>query len=69
MHDHPELTQEMRREMEKIASEAEGWDRSLAPPVINTPVDKFRDAYTLIMERKVIGKSCVVWQPEEKAKL
>jgi hypothetical protein len=67
MMDHPELTEEMIRAMNAIA--ADGRDRSLAPVVINKPLDQFRDAYRLIMNREVVGKACVMWQPEEKAKM
>lgn len=67
MIEHPELTAEMVAAMNAIADE--GRDRSLAPIVVNVPVDRFRDAYNLILTKKVIGKACVLWQPEEKAKL
>jgi NADPH2:quinone reductase len=68
MLDHPELTAEMIAEMEKIATSASK-DRRLAPVTQCVPVDQFREAYNLILRKEVIGKACILWQPEEKAKL
>lgn len=68
MFDHPELTVEMVNAMNQISSDSKK-DRTLAPVVANIPVDQFREAYKLINERKVVGKACVLWQPETKAKL
>lgn len=68
MLEHPELTAEMIEQMDLIARDPQR-DRSLAPPTINVPVDNFREAYNLILRKEVIGKACVLWQPEQKAKL
>jgi hypothetical protein len=67
MVNNPALVTEMIAEMDKISSS--NGDRTLAPFVINRSVDQFREAYRLILDKKVIGKACVLWQPEEKAKL
>lgn len=67
MMEHPEITAEMIREMDAIASE--GRDRSLAPVTVCCTPDRFRDAYNLILTKQIVGKACVLWQPEDKAKL
>lgn len=67
MVNHPELVTEMIGEMNKIADSP--GDRTLAPVVITRGVENFREAYRLILDKKVIGKACVLWQPEEKAKM
>ena len=68
MLDHPELTAEMIAEMDHIGADPKR-DRTLAPVTMTVSVDNFREAYNLILRKEVVGKACVLWQPENKAKL